>query len=51
MHLGDKIDKKIHSSSAHTVEFASVAADNDRKKKTKTTCRQLKTHSKAHRKD
>ena len=50
MHLGDKIDKKIHSSSAHTVEFASVAADNDRKK-TKTTRRQMKTHSKAQRKD
>ena len=34
LHLGDKIEahKKIHSRSAHTVEFASVAADNDRKK-------------------
>ena len=34
LHLGDKIEayKKIHSSSAHTVEFASVAADNDKKK-------------------
>ena len=36
MHLGDEIEpntKKLHSSSAHTVEFASVAADYDSKKK------------------